>query len=110
MPINGTNPARDSPESSGGPVKTILFTYKSPVGTFWIRPEPAGRVQLGLDRRKLKIYKSPTAAARDVAMRQTGHQAWDSREGEPAPRDLHAWIRPPAVSKRRRSDATAPTD
>ena len=84
-------------------MKTIIFTYTSPVGTFWIRPEPAGRVQLGIDRRKLKTYKSPTAAARDVATRQTGHLAWDAREGEPAPHDLHDWKRPRPVPETRRS-------
>ena len=35
-------------------MKTVLFTYETPVGTFWIRPEPADRVQLGINRQKLK--------------------------------------------------------
>jgi len=75
-------------------VKTVLFTYESPVGTFWIRPEPAGRVLLGVDRRKLKTYGSATAAARAVAERATGWPTWDSLEGAVAPARLDRWKRP----------------
>ena len=39
-------------------MKTILFTYETPVGTFWIQPEPANRVRLGIGREKLKTYSS----------------------------------------------------
>jgi len=80
-------------------VKTLLFTYESPVGTFWIRPEPAGRVQLGIDRNKLKTYNSPTAAARDVADHSTGWQAWDELQGVPAPKDLRKWKRPAKTAR-----------
>jgi hypothetical protein len=59
-------------------VKTNLFTFESSVGTFWIRPEPAGRVQLGIGRNRLKTYPSPTAASRDVAAHRTGWAAWDT--------------------------------
>ena len=92
---NGRNPAAISLGSPQSPVfmKTTLFTYDGPAGTFWIRPEPAGRVQLGIDRRKLKTYKSPTAAARDVAARKTGYAPWDELEGELTPRDLRDWKR-----------------
>jgi hypothetical protein len=76
-------------------VKTVLFTYESPVGTFWIRPEPADRVLLGIDRRKLKTYGSAKAAARAVAERMTGWEAWDSLEGVVPPSRLERWKRPP---------------
>ena len=39
-------------------MKTVLFTYETPVGTFWIQPEPAGRVRLGIGREKLGTYAS----------------------------------------------------
>jgi len=81
-------------------VKTVLFTYESPVGTFWIRPEPADRVQLGIDRHKLKTYGSAKAAARAVAERSTGWEAWDSLADVPAPTRLERWKRPAPKVKR----------
>ena len=76
-------------------MKTVLFTYETPVGTFWIHPEPAGRVQLRIDRTRLDTYASPTAAARAVAERRTGWAAWDELQDAIAPRDLRRWKRPP---------------
>ena len=76
-------------------MKTTLFTYESTLGTFWIRPEPAGRVQLGLDRHKLNTYSSPKAAAAAVASRNTGWAEWDSAIDVPAPSGLTRWKRPP---------------
>jgi len=75
-------------------MKTTLFTYESPVGTFWIRPEPAHRVQLGIDRHKLRTYGSAKAAARAVAEKATGWQEWDTLEGAVAPARLDRWKRP----------------
>lgn len=77
-------------------MKTLLFTYETPLGTFWIRPEPAGRVQLGLDRLKLGAYPSPRAAARAVAEQATGHEPWDQAVDLIIPAGLHRWKRPPA--------------
>jgi len=79
--------------AQGGILKTILFTYQSRLGTFWIRPEPAGRVRLGIDRELLKSYASATAAARAVAERQTGWAAWDMDTLEIAPPTLRRWKR-----------------
>ena len=76
-------------------MKTVLFTYESPVGTFWIRPEPADRVLLGVDRHKLKTYGSAKTAARAVAEKTTGWEAWDTLEGATAPPGLERWKRPP---------------
>src|SRR5947199_383767 len=59
-------------------MKTNIFTYETGLGTFWIRPEPAGRVQLGIGRNELKTYRSATTAARDVAERTTGWAPWDN--------------------------------
>src|SRR4051812_36779207 len=73
-------------------MKTNLFTYDTVAGTFWIRPEPAGRVRLGVGRNRLGTYASAKAAAREVAERRTGWAEWD--EGvEAAPRDLRKWKR-----------------
>ena len=75
-------------------MKTTLFQYETPLGTFWIRPEPADRVQLGLDRQKLRTYASPTAAARAVAERNTGYEPWDTATDVLAPPSLQRWKRP----------------
>jgi len=74
-------------------MKTTLFTFQSPVGTFWIRPEPGDRVQLGIDRYKLKTYSSPKGAARDVFLRTTGHEPWDSLQDVIPPQGLEKWKR-----------------
>jgi hypothetical protein len=72
-------------------MKSILFTYQSPLGTFWIQPEPAGRVRLGVDKKKLRTYGSPKAAARAVAERTTGWEPWDTGQGLTAPAGLEKW-------------------
>jgi hypothetical protein len=83
-------------------MKTLLFTYETPLGTFWIRPEPAGRVQLGLNRRKLSTYPSAKAAARAVAENATGYEPWDSARGIVAPMGLAKWKRPDPQRGRRK--------
>lgn len=72
-------------------MKSVLFTYESPLGTFWIRPEPAGRVQLGLDKLKLRTYASPKAAAEAVRAQSTGHEEWDRAGGILVPSGLEKW-------------------
>ena len=84
-------------------MKTILFTYETPVGTFWIHPEPADRVRLGIDREKLKTYASARLAAKAVADRTTGWAPWDSLDAVPAPARLTAWKRPPRKGNRARA-------
>ena len=61
------------------------------MGTFWIRPEPAGRIQLGLDAHKLRTYGSAKAAARAVAEQSTGWEAWDTAAGLVIPAGLEKW-------------------
>jgi hypothetical protein len=72
-------------------MKSVLFTYDCPLGTFWIRPEPAGRVQLGLDKLKLRTYSSPKAAAEAVRSQSTGHEEWDGASGVLIPSGLEKW-------------------
>ena len=76
-------------------MKTILFTYETPIGTFWIHPEPADRVRLGIDAHKLRTYASPKAAARAVAEQSTGWEAWDTAKGILIPSGLERWKRAP---------------
>jgi len=83
-------------------VKTVLFTFESPVGTFWIHPEPGGRVQLRIDRTRLKTYTSARAAAHDVYARTTGWEPWDSSRGTVAPPSLVKWKRGSGSSDRDR--------
>ena len=86
-------------------MKTLLFQYESSVGTFWIHPEPAGRVQLRIDGKRLKTYGSAKAAARDVATHSTGWEAWDKLHDVKAPSILSKWKRgaPSSVPKGRSS-------
>ena len=63
--------------SVGEPMKTVLYTFSTDVGTFWIRSEPADRVRLGIDNLELKPYSSPKAAAQAVAGHNTGWDVWD---------------------------------
>ena len=61
------------------------------MGTFWIRPEPAGRVQLGLDAHKLRTYQSAKTAAKAVAGQATGWEPWDTASGLVIPPGLEKW-------------------
>jgi hypothetical protein len=74
-------------------MKSVLYTRETPIGRFWIRPEPAGRVQLGIDRVRLRTYSSAKAAARAVADRETGWQSWDEARDVVAPFGLENWER-----------------
>jgi len=73
-------------------MKSVLYTLITDAGTFWIRPEPADRVRLGIDNVELKTYSSPKVAARAVAERNTGWEVWD-RSTALAPSDLEKWKR-----------------
>lgn len=73
-------------------MKSVLYTLSTDAGTFWILPEPADRVRLGIDNVQLKTYSSPKAAARAVTERSTGWQAWD-QSAALAPSGLEKWKR-----------------
>lgn len=72
-------------------MKSILFTYSTQLGSFWIRPEPAGRVRLGFEQNQLRTYPTPRAAAQAVAEQKTGYEPWDSGEHALIPTDLTKW-------------------
>jgi len=74
-------------------MKSVLFTYNTSLGTFWIRPEPADRVRLGLDQLKLSEYGSAKAAAEAVRDHRTGYQHWDEDTAEAPPSGLEKWKR-----------------
>jgi hypothetical protein len=74
-------------------VKTVLFSYATPVGTFWIQPQPADRVLLGIDNNRLRTYGSATQAADAVRDRRTGFEAWDTLENVQPPNTLNRWKR-----------------
>ena len=82
-------------------MKSILFKHETEIGTFWMHAEPAGRMQLGIDRQKLKTYRSPNAAAQAVKDRSTGWPAWDKATDVPAPFSLRKWKRPAAADGKR---------
>lgn len=54
-----------------------MWIYRTPIGTFWIRPQAGGRWVLGIEDEALGSYHSPEAAASDVADRATGWSEWD---------------------------------
>lgn len=83
-------------------MKSVLYTHETPLGTFWIRPEPAGRVRLGLDRAELRTYSSAKAAARAVTDRDTGLQSWDQARDVTAPSGLEKWKQGPGHQKMQR--------
>ena len=71
------------------------FFYRSPVGVFWIRPQPnsGGRFWLGIDDERLGSYHSPRAAADDVYCQATGWSEWDLLRRPNAPTDITEWER-----------------
>ena len=75
-----------------GADESVLYTFSTDSGVFWIRPEPADRVRLGIDNTQLKEYTSPKAAARAVAQRNTGWEGWD-KSATRAPSSLEQWKR-----------------
>ncbi len=95
-------------------MKSVLFTYVSPLGTLWIRPEPAGRVRLGFEREQLRTYASPRAAAEAVAQQKTGYQPWDLAEAAMVPSGLTRWKAGAgyrtSASRRRQKEADSSTD
>ena len=71
--------------------------------------ESPGRVQLRIDKHRLKTYSSAKAAARDVAEKHTGWEEWDQLEGVVAPENLSRWKRGesnPASKKRKAKQET----
>jgi hypothetical protein len=80
-------------------MKTVLFSVNTPLGEFWIQPQPAGRVLLSIGNRELRTYGNPTLAAEAVAKGETGHQPWDTAEDILRPRSLRQWKKGPRSRK-----------
>jgi hypothetical protein len=72
-------------------MKTVLYSLDTPVGTFWLQPQPADRVLLGIGNRQLKTYGSVKAAVADVSGRTTGYPEWDELPGDKRPVSLRQW-------------------
>jgi hypothetical protein len=77
---------------------TREYYWRSPVGMFWIRPQPGhpGRYSLGnAIEGALGSYRSAEAAADDFAGGHTGWKDWDLifRYVRNVPRDLTEWHR-----------------
>lgn len=70
----------------------IVYFWKSPVGTFWIRQRPDGRWNLGIGDDVFGSYAKPEQAADDVYMNVTGCSEWDIRPPDTnTPTDLSEW-------------------
>lgn len=72
-------------------MKTVLYSLDTPVGTFWIQPQPADRVLLGIGGQRLRTYGSVKAAMAEVSARTTGHAEWDEQPGDRLPISLRQW-------------------
>jgi hypothetical protein len=84
-------------------MKTVLYTFSSGFGTFWIQPQPAGRVLLGIDNHQLRTYSSARLAANSVYEQKTGWAQWDEAEGVSRPPTLKQWRRPRVSTARKRA-------
>ncbi len=68
----------------------MYWTYKTNVGTFWIKPD-GNRVTLGIDDEALGSYLNAIQAADDVYMCATGWWDWDKHLTVYEPVDLSEW-------------------
>jgi hypothetical protein len=68
-----------------------IYQYKSPLGTFIIKPQPNNLWGLWFKDDLLGSYNSGIAAADDVYTQVTGDYDWDSFEGGDIPTDIHEW-------------------
>jgi len=72
-------------------------SFKSEIGTFWIRPETGGGWSLNIvsddEIEPLGYYKSPFDAADDVSTGNTGLGMWDRRAEKKAPASLQEWTK-----------------
>jgi hypothetical protein len=73
------------------------YSFKSEIGTFWIRPEGDGCWSLNIadddEIEPLGHYKSPFEAADDVYTGNTGLGMWDRRAERKAPASLMDWTK-----------------
>ena len=57
-----------------------VFSYKSPIGDFMIKPLKDGRWGLWFENEYLNAYRKPEYAAEDVRNRSTGSHEWDDKK------------------------------
>ena len=69
------------------------WSYKTGVGTFWIKQNQNGRFTLGVNGKSLGSYNDPASAADDVYMCSTGHWPWDKKLIVGEPTDITKWNR-----------------
>lgn len=71
----------------------MYWTYKTNVGTFWIKPNRNNMFTLGIDDEALGSFSTPENAASDVYSCATGYWPWDKRLITIHPEDLSEWHR-----------------
>ena len=71
----------------------MIYFYRTPIGTFAIRPDRniRGNFCLWIDEEKLGSYAAPELAARAVYMCATGWPLWDDQITVEHPVDLSEW-------------------
>jgi len=72
------------------------YSFKSAVGTFWIRQErdKSWSLSIGDDIiEEIGYYDSSFDAADSVHMRSTGWEEWDDRARNDAPASLDGWTK-----------------
>jgi hypothetical protein len=81
------------------PMQKYVYSFKSAVGTFWIRPERGKSWGLYIgDEGIIELlghYDSAFAAADSVHMQTTGWDEWDRRARNDAPPTLLLWMKNP---------------
>jgi hypothetical protein len=74
-----------------------VYSYKSPVGTFWIRQERDKSWSLSIgDEGIIEVigyWDSAFEAADSVFMKTTGWDSWDRRLKQEAPAFLDGWTK-----------------
>jgi hypothetical protein len=73
-----------------------VYSFKSAVGTFWIRQErdKSWSLSIGDDIiEEIVCFDSAVEAADSVYMRSTGWEYWDGRLGNEAPATLLGWTK-----------------
>jgi hypothetical protein len=78
-------------------MRKYVYSFKSAVGTFWIRPEGKKSWSLCVGGEGmievLGHYDSPVSAADGVYRQCTGWGEWDRRTHNDAPTSLLLWMR-----------------
>ena len=69
----------------------MCYTYKTKIGTFYIRKLTDVHWGLLFEEELLGSFDSPASAAERVYNQASGHSEWDSVEQEAQPRDISEW-------------------